>query len=96
MFDEINVLAQETASDAGAANVAAPTFDYDLSELASFLDQFETIPEAFYEIGKNIAEAINRWMADIDWDAIFTRAHMVPAPLILKSVVDIYYRIFDA
>ena len=80
-FDEINVLSQETAAGAGAAETVVPDFDFDFSGIESFLDQFDTIPEAAYALGKSIAENIANALANIDWSKVKEQARLIAASI---------------
>lgn len=75
VFDEINVLTQADAS--GGAETIMPDFSYDFSEIEDFFKQFETIPDAFYAIGKKIAEAIANALSNIDWVKVKATARTI-------------------
>lgn len=73
-FDEINVLqSQEDSSGGGGgsgASASTPDFSMDLSAMEDYFAKFDSLKEAFYNIGASIAESINGVLSKIDWVSI--------------------------
>jgi len=85
-FDTINQLASATAED----SKIVPDFEYDLSAMEDFFSQFDKIADAFYAVGERIANAVNNFLGDIDWNSIQNKARTAAESIasFLNGIVD--------